>query len=51
MVDFLKPEAYEASMKLNFHAPVALTYALLPHLKIARGRVISKFLASYDAST
>ena len=40
-VDWLKPQAYEDSMTLNFHAPVELTYELLPFLKKKKGRVIN----------
>ena len=40
-VDWLQPKAYEDSMSLNFHAPVELTYELLPLLKRKRGRVIN----------
>ena len=59
-VEWVPPGAYERSMALNFHAPVALTYELLPALKAAKGRVINVtsvdgFLAlptnaSYNAS-
>jgi len=38
-VDWLKPQAYEQSMNLNFHAPVYLTYELLPLLKHKKGRI------------
>ena len=31
--EWAKPPTYELTMKLNFHAPVSLTYSLLPALK------------------
>lgn len=40
-VDWLPARAYTESMALNFHAPVSLTYGLLPSLKAAHGRVIN----------
>ena len=40
-MDWLPPLSYEITMKLNFHAPVTLTYELLPLLKTAQGRVIN----------
>jgi len=40
-VDWLKPQAYEDSMNLNFHAPVELTYELLHLIKKKKGRVIN----------
>ena len=40
-VDWLSPSAYEDSMNLNFHAPVTLTYELLPLLKKKKGRIIN----------
>jgi NAD(P)-dependent dehydrogenase (short-subunit alcohol dehydrogenase family)/catechol 2,3-dioxygenase-like lactoylglutathione lyase family enzyme len=40
-VEWLSPDAYKTTMDLNFHAPVALTYKLLPLLKAARGRVMN----------
>ena len=40
-VEWLPVESYTASMALNFHAPVALTYELLPALKAAKGRVVN----------
>ena len=40
-IEWARPSTYEATMALNFHAPVALTYELLPALKAARGRVIN----------
>ncbi len=40
-VDWLQPKDYEQSMSLNFHAPVELTYELLPLLKRKQGRVIN----------
>lgn len=39
--DWLQPQAYEQCMNLNFHAPVELTYELLPALKKKKGRVIN----------
>ena len=40
-VDWLQPKAYEDTMNLNFHAPVELTYLLLPLIKKKKGRVIN----------
>ena len=40
-VDWLPLSAYEISMELLFHAPVALTYELIPLLRQARGRLIA----------
>jgi NAD(P)-dependent dehydrogenase (short-subunit alcohol dehydrogenase family) len=40
-VAWLDPKAYEDCMCLNFHAPVELTYRLVPSLKKAQGRVIN----------
>jgi NAD(P)-dependent dehydrogenase (short-subunit alcohol dehydrogenase family) len=40
-VEWLLPESYEKTMALNFHAPVAVTYELLPLLKATQGRVIN----------
>ena len=41
LCEWLPMRAYELSMSLMFHAPVALIYELLPSLKAARGRVIN----------
>jgi NAD(P)-dependent dehydrogenase (short-subunit alcohol dehydrogenase family) len=40
-IEWLPPVAYQKTMSLNFHAPVALTYELLPSLKAAQGRVVN----------
>ena len=40
-VDWIRPKAYEDTMSLNFHAPVELTYLLLPLLKKKKGRVVN----------
>ncbi len=40
-VEWLKPEMYEISMNLMFHAPVELTYRLLPLIKKKKGRVVN----------
>ena len=41
-VEWLPMSAYEASMALNFHAPVSLTFSLLPELKACKGsRVVN----------
>ena len=41
-IEWLPMSAYEASMALNFHAPVALVYSLLPELKMCSGsRVVN----------
>lgn len=38
---WLQPKVYEDHMNINFHAPVELTYELLPLIKKARGRVVN----------
>jgi len=40
-VEWLEPKYYEDSMNLMFHAPVELTYGLLPLLKKKKGRVVN----------
>ena len=40
-VEWLPSEAYKQTMDINFHAPVNLTYHLLPLIKKAKGRVIN----------
>ncbi len=40
-VDWLHPDYYEQTMDINFHAPVRLTYELLPLLKKSHGRVVN----------
>lgn len=40
-VDWAKPPTYEATMALNFFAPVKLVYELLPSIKRAKGRVVN----------
>jgi len=45
-IDWADPQTFESMMKVNFLAPVELTYELLPMLKKKRGRVIN--LTSVD---
>jgi NAD(P)-dependent dehydrogenase (short-subunit alcohol dehydrogenase family) len=40
-VEWAKPPTFEATMKLNFFAPVKLVYELLPSIKRAKGRVVN----------
>ena len=40
-VEWLPSEAYKQTMDINFHAPVNLTYHLLPLIKKAKGRIIN----------
>jgi len=40
-VEWLPSEAYKQTMDINFHAPVNLTYNLLPLIKKAKGRIIN----------
>ena len=40
-IEWAEPSTYRATFDINFHAPVALTYELLPELKRARGRVLN----------
>lgn len=45
-IDWADPQTFESLMKVNFLAPVELTYELLPLIKKKRGRVIN--LTSVD---
>jgi NAD(P)-dependent dehydrogenase (short-subunit alcohol dehydrogenase family) len=40
-VEWNAPDVYKKTMDVNFHAPVTLTYRLLPLLKLAKGRIIN----------
>lgn len=40
-IEWLPSEAYKQTMDINFHAPVNLTYHLLPLIKKAKGRIIN----------